>query len=254
VTRWLALGLGLSSAGCGYFSGASDLEIVDSPELSEQWACLGQGAPLLETEPIRFSAPVRNLATNRLVETVTARFCEGEPCNTPLAEVEGVDGVLTFPPIEPEFRGYLEIESPGMLPAVVELLRPIGAMRRLPELRLLAAAALNAYASSLGKSVDEELGQALFWAEDCAGDPAPGVAVEAVDGVLEDTKNYYVVDFELPTDAIDRTQKSGGGGFINLSPGFPRFEAHLAEGGSRISSFAARVRPGTVTFFVVEPE
>lgn len=254
MSRWLLLVLGLSSAGCGYFSGASELEIVDSPELAEPWTCLGEGSPLIELDPITFSAPVRNLATNRLVDSVRARFCEGEPCNTPLAEVEGVDGVLTFPPIEPEFRGYIELESPGMLPAVVELLRPIGAMRKLPELRVIAAAALTTYASSLGKSVDEELGQAMFWVEDCAGDPAPGVSVEAVDGVLENTRNYYVVDFELPTDAIDRTQKSGGGGFVNLSPGFPRFEARLAEGQTTISSFAARVRPGTVTFFVVEPE
>ena len=253
MTRWLVLGLSLASAGCGYFSGASELEIVDSPELAEQWACLGQGAPLLETDPLEVSAPVRNLATNRLVDSVTARFCEGEPC-VPIFEVESVDGVLTFPPNDPEFRGYVELESPGMLPAVVELLRPLGAMRTVPELRVLAAAALKTYASSLGETVDESLGQALFWVQDCAGAPAPGVTLDALDGVLENTRDYYVVDFELPSDSTDRTQNSGGGGFINVEPGFPRFEARLADGGRTISEFVARVRPGTITFFVVEPE
>jgi len=253
VTRWLALGLGLSSAGCGYVSGASELEIVDAPELAERWSCVGEGAPLLETQPVAFTSSVRNLATNRLVDAVSARFCEGEPC-APVAEVEGRNGTLEFPPIDPEFRGYIELESPGMLPAVVELLRPIGAMRRLPELRLLAAAALKTYASSLGETVDDGLGQALFWAEDCSGEPAPGVSIAAIDGVLENTRSYYVVDFELPTNAIDRTQPSGGGGFINLAPGFPRFEAHLADTRTTIARFAARVRPGTLTFFVVEPE
>jgi len=252
VTRWLCLGCAFACGGCGYVSGASELEIVDEPELPEHWACVGEGTPLLVTEPLVFSTAVRNLATNRLVDSVTARLCEGEPCEV-MAEVEGVDGVLTFPPIDPEFRGYVEIESPGMLPAVVELLRPLGSMRRLPEARLLAPAALNAYASSLGEDVDESLGQALFWAEDCDGEPAPGVTVEALDGVLESTKNYYVVDFELPSASLDRTQRSGGGGFINLSPGYPRFEARL-EDGTTLSRFAARVRPGTITFFVIEPE
>ncbi|MDQ2644015.1 MAG: hypothetical protein M3020_09385 [Myxococcota bacterium] len=253
MRRWLLLGFGLSGAGCGYVSGASELEIVDLPPLPEEWACLGEGAPLIQTEPIAFSAPVRNLATNRLVESVSARFCEGEPC-IPVAEVEGVDGVLSFPPVEPEFRGYIELESPGMLPAVVELLHPIGAMRSLPELRLLSADALATYASSLGRTVDAGLGQALFWVRDCGGEPAPGVSLRALDGVLDNTRDYYVVDFKLPSDATDRTQNSGGGGFVNLEPGFPRFEARLAADGTTISRFVARVRPGTVTFFVVEPE
>lgn len=249
-----AFALALSSAACGYVSGASELEIIDEPPEDPAFACVGEGAPLLHSEPLNVSAPVRNLATNQLLERVVGRFCEGEPCLAPVAEVEAVDGVLTFPPIDPSFRGYLELESPGMMPAVVELLRPIGAMRNFPELRMISALALKAYASSLMETVHDELGQALFWVEDCTSAPAPGVTVETLDAVLPSTRSYYVVNFELPSPSIDRTQESGGGGFINLPTGFPRFAARRATDQRTLATFAARVRPGTVTFFVVEPE
>ena len=254
VKHWLLLAVSLSSLACGYVSGASELEIVDASAEEQAWGCIGEGAPLLTTDPVAFSAPVRNLASNKLLDDVVGRICEGEPCTSPLAEARAVDGVLTFPPVDPSFRGYLELESPGMMPAVVELLHPIGAMRKFTELRMLATLALKAYSSSLQAEVDEELGQALFWVQNCSGEPAPGVTVDLLDAGLPNTGSYYVVNFELPSPSIVETQESGGGGFVNLPPGFPRFAARRASDQRTIATFAARVRSRTVTFFVIEPE
>jgi hypothetical protein len=247
------LGLCLANAACGYVSGASDLEIVGAAE-DPKWACIGEGAPLLRSEDVEVSAKIRNVATNDLIDEVVGRFCMGEPCTSPIAEVGAVDGTLTFPPISPSFDGYLELESPGMLPAVVELLRPIGAMRELPELRMIQAVSLKFYAASLQESIDDALGHALFWVQDCAGEPAAGVTIEPLDAVLATTRGYYVVDGKLPSPSIGETQQSGGGGFINLRTGYRLFAARLASDQRTISSFAARIRPGTVTFFVVQPE
>jgi hypothetical protein len=141
-----------------------------------------------------------------------------------------------------------------MVPALIELSRPIGAMRALSELRMVDAPTLDAFATQLGSTVDPALGHALFWAQDCAGQRAPGVSVEALGELSPSTRSYYVVDFKLPSDSVDQTDISGGGGFIDLPAKGTTFDARRATTHELISRLPGRIRPGTVTFLPIEPD
>ena len=248
--KW-QIGLCAASLGCSY--GADDLHI--QPESGPDWSCVGQGAPLRSTDAIDLELRVRNLPSNELLQNVTGTACADISCTPPVAVAEGVNGVLHFPQMDPMFRGSIELRSPEQMSAIVDLLRPIGAMRELPELRMLTKMAFEKYAEvGSGKTLDQTLGHALFWVVDCAGKRAPGVSFVPVDKVAPNTQGYYASDMELPSINLDRTKEHGGGGMINLPPGFPQFRAVLAEDQTVIAEFPTLIIADTITFFLIEPE
>jgi hypothetical protein len=240
--------------GCQYISGVADLNI-DSETTGPDWTCLGHQVTREVTGTVNYEGSVRNVAGNVVIPSVTARFCRSseEPCTDPLLTTQSVGSVLKFS-IDSSFDGYIELDSPGMMPAVVELSRPIGAMRALPELRMLDATTLARFAFSMGSQVDTNFGSALFWAEDCSGRRGAGVSVRALGDLPEQFAQYYVVDQKLPSVSVHMTDASGGGGFINLPNTFVTFEALRAETMELISTFPGRIRPGQVTFMVIEPD
>lgn len=249
------LGVLLLLCGCQYVSGVSDLEIVEPASAGPDWSCLGQSTPRTVSGTVSYEGPVRDLATFRILDDVVVRFCQSgdEPCASPVLSATATNGIVSFS-IEASFDGYIELESPGMVPALIELSRPIGAMRTLTELRMVDAATLDAFATQLNASVDAALGHALFWAQDCAGQRASGVSVEALGELSPSTRNYYVVDFKLPSDAVDQTDVSGGGGFINLPAKGMTFDARRSSSQALVSRFPGRIRPGQVTFLAIEPD
>jgi hypothetical protein len=254
ISRLPRLGALLLLCGCQYVSGANDLEIAE-PSVGPDWICLGQSTPRVVSGTVSYEGPVRDLATFRILDDVVVRFCQSgdEPCASPVLTVTPINGSIAFT-IDATFDGYVELESPGMVPALIELSRPIGAMRTLSELRMVDAATLGAFANQLNASVDAALGHALFWAQDCAGQRAPGVSVEALGELSPSARSYYVVDFKLPSDTVDQTDVSGGGGFINLPAKGMTFDARRASTGELISRLPGRIRPGQVTFLPIEPD
>jgi hypothetical protein len=115
------------------------------------------------------------------------------------------------------------------------------------------------FAAMMGVTVDDTRGHALFWAIDCQGNRTAGVSVMA-GGADASTQRYYVLDAKLPSVSVDRTDSSGGGGFIDLpidvttDETFVTFDATRADTGARVSQFSARIRAGHVTYFQIEPD
>ncbi len=259
LTRNSALLLACVLGGCQYVSGVTELEIADRPVVTGPWDCLGQPTPV-PTGTVEYAQPVRNLTNGSIPADVVVEVCDSSAlaCVRPLLTTTPVDGVvrLSFPA---DFIGYLQLDSQEVMPAIVEMTRPIGAMRVLPELRMVDTNTMKAFAAMMGVTIDETRGHALFWAIDCRGNRTAGVSVTAGSADAS-TKRYYVLDTKLPSVSVDRTDSSGGGGFINLpidvttDETFVTFDATRADTGARISQFSARIRAGHVTYFQIEPD
>jgi len=239
---------GLLNLACDY--GVSELKI--SPDAPD-WSCIGQGTPLLTNELLDISLPIKELGNDQPLDGVTATFCDAV-CDPPVATATSVDGMLRFSGIDPNQRGYIELEAPGLMPTLVNLLRPIGSMPKLPELRMFDPRALALFAGELNQTINPESGEVLYWAEDCTGKPVAGVALQALDEMADDTVSYYAADPQTPSTSLKSTAKQGGGGIINVPPGFPLFRAVRVEDGVTLSEFPVHVLAGTATLFVAIPE
>jgi hypothetical protein len=250
----LLVGLVLLSIGCQYVSGVNDLEIVTSIEAAPDWSCLGHSSNADVSGSRSYARNVLNLATDEIISDAVVRLCESHDvdCQDPLPGVETTNGTVRFT-VDASFNGYLELESPEMLPGRIELSRPIGKMHELPDPRMVDPVTLNRFAAVMGVAVNPAYGHALFWVNDCANHRAPGVAVEALGELTPDTDQYYVVD-KRPSNSLDRTEDAGGGGFINLPETFMTFRARRAETLELISTFPGRIRAGRVTFMMIEPD
>lgn len=254
----LALASGLPSFGCQYVSGANELEIKTVAAQGVDWSCLGtERVAGTVSGPLDYKGFVRNVAGTKVIEQVKLRFCDtaDDVCDdtSALKVVTVTDGSLEFT-IDRAFNGYVELESDGMLPGIVELSRRLGEMRTVPEFRMLDLTTLSVFAQSMGASIEDGTGHALFWAEDCAGKRAPGVSVTALSGLNAATRSYYVLDQKLPSDSVHETDSSGGGGIVNLTPGVLSFNAKVAGFDEPYSTFGGRIRPGVLTFMVIEPD
>lgn len=253
-----ALALGFPLFSCQYLSGASDLEIQAAAVQGVDWNCLGKERIAGSVSgSLDYKGSVRNVAGTKVIERVKLRFCDtaDDVCDDASAfkVVTVTDGNLEFS-IDRSFNGYIELESDGLLPGIVELSRRLGEMRTVPEFRMLDLATLSVFAQNMGASIEEGTGHALFWAEDCAGKRAPGVSVSALSGLNAATRGYYVLDQKLPSDSVNETDSSGGGGLINLTPGVLSFKAKVAGFDVPYSTFGGRIRPGELTFMVIEPD
>lgn len=250
----LLVGHVLLSSGCQYLSGVNDLEIVTSTEVAPDWSCLGRSSNSNFSGARSYERKILNLANDEIVSDAVVRLCETNDvdCKDPLPGVETTDGTVRFT-VDVSFNGYLELESPEMLPGRVELSRPIGAMHELPDPRMVDPVTLNRFAAIMDVEVNPAYGHALFWVNDCASRRAPGVAVEALGQLAQETEQYYVVD-KRPSNTLDRTEDAGGGGFINLPETLMTFKARRAETLELISTFPGRIRAGHVTFMMIEPD
>lgn len=239
---------GLVSLACDY--GVSELKISDD---APDWSCIGQGTPLLTNEPLDFTLPIKELGNDQPLDGVSATFCDAV-CDPPVATATSSNGMLSFSGIDPNQRGYIELAASGLMPTIVNLLRPIGSMPKLPELRMFDPRALDFFAGELNQTINPKSGEVLYWAEDCTGKPVAGVELEPLDAVANDTVSYYAADPQTPSTSLKSTAKQGGGGIINVPPGFPRFRAARFADGVTLAEFPAHVVAGTATLFVVIPE
>jgi hypothetical protein len=248
--------------GCQYVSKVSDLEIERST--LPDWSCLDSPKERADTTLVKYVGPVRQVLTDEPVLNVDARLCRSDSSDgcSQLATppIHASDGIVHFE-VPGTFNGYIELESPGMMPAVIELWRPVGLMRLLPELKMIQPEMLSFFASKQGATIDFTLGHALFWVEDCKGQRASGVRVHALESkddsgpkLLPNTRGYYAVGGRVATLGVDQTDDSGSGGIVNLPINDWTFEARRAVDDRVIARLGARIRPGQTTFFVVEPD
>lgn len=245
----------VAMCGCQYLSGASELAVVGAESQQPSWDCRGKPLKFDPNYVVPYARPVRNLADDSVIEDVEVWACESadQDCANPAATDLDKDGEIKFD-LKASFFGYFILSSPGMMPAIVELSRPVGQMRALPELRMVESAKFLQFSAAMGVIPDETLGHAQYWVYDCDSERASGVMVDVADKLPESATKYYALDGRLPLTSIDRTDEYGAGGFANLPAGFLAFRAYVAADGSTISEFAARIRPGHITYMVIEPD
>jgi hypothetical protein len=250
VLGWLC-----SVTGCQYVSGVSDLRVQEGASDQPNWSCRNHPRNGDASAKVKYSQPIRNLADDSIIEDVSVKICSNTDtdCTAPIVETTPVDGIVAFT-LDASFTGYIELSSPRMMPAIVELTRPVGKMRLLPELRMVTPSMFQLFSRLVGVTPDPLLGYAQFWAYDCDAERASGVQVRVMDEHAASAKNYYVMDGKLPSLAADQTDEYGASGFVNLPPGVLTFRATNAQDDTVITQFAARVRPGQITCAVIEPD
>jgi hypothetical protein len=264
LVRWLArFGATLLCSACQFVSNVNDLEIHEDPPIDVGWNCLGVPDQRATPTVVKYDGSVSLVPNGELVENAVLRVCKGDDdtCADPLVPpIYSPDGHVTFE-VPGGFNGYLELESPTAMPGRVEMVRPIGRMRLLPELKVIKRETFAAFATAGKVAIDPDLGHVMFWVEDCGGQRASGVAIRVIEGpegnaaqLSPKTAAYYAVASRLPSIGLGQTDSTGGGGIINLPPVFWTFEAYLVADQRHIATVAARIRPGQVTVFVVEPD
>lgn len=266
MTRTALLCAALACLGCERLSNVDHLRIVEPPDADDEWACLSSRQPADLPDTVRYRGAVSFVPSNEPVMDVVVRLCETTDdadgrCSKPVLDpIHSPDGAIEFE-VAGTFNGYIELTSPNAVPTVVELWRPIGRMRVLPELKMLKPETLSAFAAVMKTAIEPDLGHAMFWIENCSGERAAGGRVEVIDNddqqaaqLAPSTVGYYAVDGRLPSVSVGETDASGGGGIVNLPPFFWTFEGLVAADSRRITRFAARIRAGQITTFVVEPD
>jgi hypothetical protein len=253
----------LLCSACQFVSNVNDLQIHEDPPTNVGWNCLGKPDQRATPPLVKYDGAVTFVPNGELVEDAVVRVCKSDDdtCADPLVPpIYSPDGRVTFE-VPGGFNGYLELESPTAMPGRVEMVRPIGRMRLLVEPKMIKRENFANFAAASQVAIDPDLGHVMFWVEDCGGQRASGVAVRVIEGpegnaaqLLPNSAAYYAVAGRLPSSGVGQTDSAGGGGIINLPPVFWTFEAYLAADQRHIATVAARVRPGQVTVFVVEPD
>jgi hypothetical protein len=251
---------------CEQLSNVDDLDIVEQNEPESEWGCLDTPASTVTPGPVHYRGAVTFVPSNEPVPDVVVRLCENaddadQSCSRPvLPPIHSPDGRVEFD-VAGTFNGYIELTSPNAVPTVVEIWRPLGRMRVLPELKMIKPETLGAFATIMQVGIDPALGHAMFWVENCLGQRASGGRLKVIESDQQQaaqlsprTIGYYAVDGRLPSVSVDETDGSGGGGVINLPPTFWTFEGLLGSEERPITRFAARIRAGQITTFIVEPE
>jgi len=94
----------------------------------------------------------------------------------------------------------------------------------------------------------------ILEAFDCAGLASPGIH-------FEESKQraipFYIIDdqpnVESTVTVRDDTDNQAIGGFVNATPGFTFFTAHLGVDGTSLGTYNANVRANTVTYLDIYP-
>ncbi|HEU4536110.1 MAG TPA: hypothetical protein VFS00_18425 [Polyangiaceae bacterium] len=222
------------------------------------WSCLGRvQLPPARGAPVPFTLRVLDASANTPLPGATTRLCGridpecGEPLSAPTAA--DADGYATFAVLD-TFDGYVEVEDPGFVKSLyypqLSFFRRGGG--RGPYVAIATPATLGGLAAANGVALDPAFGNVLLYVVDCRGRPAAGVRLEA-DAAGPNTSRYYLVNRVPDRNATATDGQLGGGGFINASVGQNIFSAFVAETGQPIARASLAVRPGLVTYAVLEP-
>jgi hypothetical protein len=255
--------------GCATVLGIEDTELAQGGAAGEpsangqagaggadaRWACRGNNDGRSEPGPnVSVPLSILNFETGSPPSDLRVVACRAPGCNPPVwgPVGPGEDGraVLVLPP---DFKGFLEITSSSTLPTHVQLTRTVSKMGDVPEIELLTRATLGYIAARSGVELEPDAALALFRAIDCSGIPAADVHFTLRE--LPEARAFYLENSQ-PTFEDVGTGDEGGGGFINLPPGFATVRVTLGSGAGAVSlgEFGMALRSGWVTYASVEPE
>lgn len=259
----LACALGL--LGCTEFESGSDV-LGNGPSGSdappgEDWSCLvgDENRPLAPTPVAAESVPrvvyslqFVDLSTGGVYGDVAVRACgASDPtCANPVTPLVTVDeeGWVDLPLFQ-NFLGYMEINSPSVLPSMMYMTEPLQPLTP-PEypFALVSLASIGSLVQLVG--VPQQAGSGIFSARafDCRGIPAPNVTF-SID--VPGTPYYFVGP--LPSGVGTSTDSSGLGGFVNVPPGLAIVDLRAPNGRSIVGPQSIVIRANWLSGFFVRP-
>jgi hypothetical protein len=260
---WASIGLACGVAGCTELAPGSDtlpqeaaaLEMAGSAPVAPdpKWGCLGHTAPpsAVALRPsIAINLNITETASQRVPAELSVRACNRVDlgCATPAQAPVSVagDGQIHLS-LEQGFNGFLEIESPSIVPTLFFVSPPLQTERQ-ETFNVVSSAGLMALASAGGLSIDPELGHLLVRTFDCQGEPTGGVEFSNDSG----GEAFAFVD-GLPNKGYDVTTPDGRGGFLNVPPGVVVLLGNEVASGQRLGTASVSVRKGWFTYGDLKP-
>lgn len=231
--------------------------VCQSKDAIMVWSCLGDvQRPASGARTVSLTVPVVDVLTMQPPAELEVKFCPklDVDCSHPLSGAFYFDQAQRLViEIQAGFDGYVELTSPGSLPALFFVTLPLWQDTVIQNmLPVLSAESFQGIAKALGSTLDlEELGHVVALASDCSGAPAEGVRFE-IDRETTSTKRYYMVN-NVPVDSAVATDAAGSGGFLNLASGFTSITGFVSSSGARIGDSAFIVRAGAISYPLILP-
>ena len=182
--------------------------------------------------------------------------CE-TPFSTATTNANG-DANLTLPK---GFSGFILMDPPDPGPSASDSERTTSLLIHevppptlsgpAPRTRPLSMASLKALASFVGETLDPEKGQLTLAMRDCNLQIAQGVSISISpnDGIA---KPLYLSG-SIPDPAATSTKADGLAGYANVQPGLVTITATLEATGQKLGEYAAIIKKGRLTTFVMPP-
>jgi hypothetical protein len=235
-------------------SAADALAATGAPVAGDgPWGCVGH-VDLVETssEPRDIHLSVVDLHSV-VPNGLSIVACRPLTCDVPFAGPFGPDedGTVRFS-LPSDFVGYLIAESPTTLPAIIQITRPVGKMPSFPPIVLLNPELTAALALKAGAVLDPSRGIVLLQVQDCLDGPGPGISF-VLQSPAAGAQVFYFAN-RYPSATETATDVVGGGGIVNVAPGFAGVEAIETATGRSIARFQVEVRAGWTTYAAVEPQ
>jgi hypothetical protein len=186
------------------------------------------------------------------------RLCrlQDEVCDDGMSAVPVPDatGLLTLE-LDANFRGYLEIAAPALVPTLAALPLPYAPGVEPATYRLLEPRDFELLLWRGELPRDAEQGFAIALVHDAAGARTSGGELslgETTAGDTEDAVAYYFRD-GIPTPAAQSTDEQGAGGWSQLPSGVFSAQARHEASGASLGAAEFRSRPGHVSIVPLQP-
>lgn len=233
------------------------------PQLAARWACVEEEPmkpPVVNvSERVSVIFDVLDFTTLEPPAGLTVRACgpTDVSCLTPLQEdVRPDEDGFVMLELPRGFTGFYEIDAPGFLPGLSVGNRPMSEDTTFQGPTMVSPRAQADLAMLGGEMIDATRGTVVVEVVDCDGGPGDGVRVEMKDE--EDQHAFYfegaLPDRQLSATVVTHALGRPGGepravaGFSNVKPNYVTFVATLLRPERVVSTFAAQVRAGSITF------
>ncbi len=246
--RSVGVVVALLAFGCG---GATDdgANPVGGNSENRSGPCPGMSGAPGGSDPVPVTVHVRNIISSAgPVAGARVKLCRkidvtcelGEPPEGVVTDANG-DATLMVAPGSTE---YLEVIGAGELLPAEYFFNPLTFGMREVNVQLMTPSLRDSLAGVIGVAQQPERGIVLLSALNCQGTAAAKVAFSS-DVSDAATKPFYV-EGGLPNPALDATDTSGFGGFLNIQAGAVTITGTAAETSRVLDSISLLVKPNTL--------
>lgn len=173
------------------FANSACVANVCQTKVDPKWGCIGHVDPPMPGSMVTAGAKILDLVSTEPVKNFTAKLCSkyDPQCSSPLSPPKlAADGSATVT-VASDFQGYLDVQAPGYLPALVFL--DLTAIATNPVILLLPTAVIDNLAMGAKVLRDPAAGIVLGRTVDCEYKPSAGVSVSIFPSTTETA--FYVI-------------------------------------------------------------